>query len=745
MTRQIHSFSEISSPKWPGSSSCAILLLCVAVLSTSSCAGRSRAAALYPDVAEHAGAEIDEVRFLDPEPFVEVTLKLLTETKPSHCSLLGIPFCIPGTSIGKQTSNLSVEMVARDATRLTIFYRRSGFFGTRVAPIAEPADPADEEGDVRVDFQIQRGDSVMLDTLDIEGAEGLLDIPAITRTLPLKAGELFDLSDFDASADTVLQALLERGRAYAQVLRQYDADTIQDRASATLVAVPGPLVMVDSIAVIGASSLGRRGALRQMLFKEGDVLKRSLLAQSQRNLYALELIQFASVEIAPDSMIGSVTDTARATVVVRVSEGPVHVVEAEVGYGTVECMRARTRWVSRSFMGGARRLALNGSVSKVGIGAPLNFGLGRSACQAFEDDPFQDQLDYQLSADLTQPYFFDAQNQATLGTHVERQSEPQIFQRQSHGARFSVTRRLNTTARLTTRDAVTGALEATRGRTLSSTVVFCLAFQVCTPEDVVASTNARWRNAISGSYVMDRTNRLVDPTDGFLARASGTWATPLLGSELKFLRTLAEASAYRPIKEGWVVAGFLRLGNVWRKSLLGGTSNFLPPEERFYAGGAYSVRGFERNGLGPVVYFQEQRMEVEDGDTIITVGDTLAIPLGGTSVVVANAEVRFPSPIFSRLIRLAAFVDAGAVDTAATQSFTNLKFTPGIGVRLTTPVGPVRADIAYNPYGATSGALYTSDPRRPNELIRINRSHTPETSGGFFRRIRFHLAVGQPF
>ena len=123
----------------------------------------------------------------------------------------------------------------------------------------------------------------------------------------------------------------------------------------------------------------------------------------------------------------------------------------------------------------------------------------------------------------------------------------------------------------------------------------------------------------------------------------------------------------------------------------------------------------------------------------------LEIPLGGTSVIVANAEIRFPSPVFTRNVRLAAFVDAGAVDTSATLGFMNLKFTPGVGIRLSTPVGPVRADIAYNPYGATPGPLYKSDPDDPQVLIRQADLFTPDRSGGFFRRLRFHLAVGQPF
>ena len=72
-----------------------------------------------------------------------------------------------------------------------------------------------------------------------------------------------------------------------------------------------------------------------LTFREGDLLRATELVASQRNLYGLEIVQFAAVTIAPDSLQVDPSDRSRTTVLVQVVEGPVHVVEAAVGYGTV--------------------------------------------------------------------------------------------------------------------------------------------------------------------------------------------------------------------------------------------------------------------------------------------------------------------------------------------------------------------------------------------------------------------------
>ncbi|MGH7507555.1 MAG: POTRA domain-containing protein, partial [Longimicrobiales bacterium] len=387
----------------------------------------------FPELVEHEGKEIEEVRFEGAESFSLDTLRTLVETKASRCSLLGLPVCVPFTNFGQQEHHLDPGRVTGDARRLELFYRSEGYFGTVVTPRAEPYAE-----DVIVTFDIERGDPVILDSLAVSGTEGVLDPDSLLRAMSLQADGIFDLRRFGAAADTVLRALQARGHVYAVVLRNFTVDTLRDRATASLDAIPGPQVTVDSIVVTGAEHMGRAAAVRQLTVREGDLLRQSDLVESQRNLYALELVRFANVTLAADSMRRAPEDSSKATVLVSIAEAPVYQVDAAIGFGTVECFRAETTWEDRSFGSGARQLTLTGSLSKIGIAT----GLSNALCNEYEGDEFAGKLDYRAAADLVQPYFLSPRNNLNLNLFVERQSQPRIFQREAVGGQFGFSRRL---------------------------------------------------------------------------------------------------------------------------------------------------------------------------------------------------------------------------------------------------------------------------------------------------------------
>jgi outer membrane protein assembly factor BamA len=204
---------------------------------------------------EHAGARIEAVEFDGEAPFPRDTLLTLIGSLPSRCSFLGIPVCVPFTRLGRQEHRLSPEQVRVDVVSLARFYRAAGYFGTRVSPEVEAHG---EEVELR--FAIQRGDPIILDLLDVEGVDGILDPDSLEERLPLRPGAIFDLGRFAAAWEQVHRALADRGHAYAEVLRNFSVDTIDNSAVATLVAVPGPRVVVDSIVVLGAEHLGHQAA-----------------------------------------------------------------------------------------------------------------------------------------------------------------------------------------------------------------------------------------------------------------------------------------------------------------------------------------------------------------------------------------------------------------------------------------------------------------------------------------------------
>jgi len=99
---------------------------------------------------------------------------------------------------------------------------------------------------------------------------------------------------------------------------------------------------------------------------------------------------------------------------------------------------------------------------------------------------------------------------------------------------------------------------------------------------------------------------------------------------------------------------------------------FVPIEDRFFAGGSSSVRGWTRAMLGPK--------------------DDEGIPIGGKSLIELSAELRYPIVgILSGVV----FTDAGNVWLDEfTYDIDDFHYATGLGMRIATPIGPIRVDVA---------------------------------------------------
>jgi outer membrane protein insertion porin family len=209
---------------------------------------------------------------------------------------------------------------------------------------------------------------------------------------------------------------------------------------------------------------------------------------------------------------------------------------------------------------------------------------------------------------------------------------------------------------------------------------------------------------------------------------------------------VADAAWYRPLSRDVVLSWHVRGGAIFSPTVnvASERGSFIPPEQRFYAGGPNDVRGFNRNELGPVVYVVPQE-EVQSAASVnrpINPDSVTVAATGGNSLAVGNIELRVPSPIFSSRLRLAAFVDAGGVwQRGLANSPAVIRVTPGIGVRLNTPLGPARLDVAYNGYKLQEGPLFQFDEEGNLTPVPGQSSFILERRGN----LTYHFAVGQPF
>jgi outer membrane protein assembly factor BamA len=225
-----------------------------------------------------------------------------------------------------------------------------------------------------------------------------------------------------------------------------------------------------------------------------------------------------------------------------------------------------------------------------------------------------------------------------------------------------------------------------------------------------------------------------------------TVSSRLLGSASfqQFTRITGDASWYRPIGRAMVLSWRVRGGLIFSPTVDVATQrgNFIPPEQRFYAGGPNDVRGFERNELGPVVYIVTSG-HVDSTGGAIEPDEVVVAPTGGNTLAVANVELRVPSPVWSSRLRLAAYVDAGGAWQRGVAGADDavIRVTPGVGIRLNTPLGPARLDVAYNPYKLQAGPLFQVEEDGSLSPVPNRPTYELDREG----RVTYHFAVGQAF
>lgn len=626
----------------------------------------------------------------------------------------------------------------RDVLRLQVLYKRSGFPDVQVDTTVRRTAQ-----DAYITFRITEGEPVRVARIEWTGLDSL---PPLARKdllvdLPLREGDPFNRFLLQASIDTVTGRLRDRGYPSVDIFRSFTSDTKTRRASVRLDVVPGRRAVIGAVRVEGSTRVDSSLARKLLVTRPGRLFRASELTESQRNLYTSDLYAIASVSI-DSAKFQPGSDSV--PLVVRVNDARPYRVQAGLGYGTTDCFRGSSSLTARNFLGGGRVLALTGSVSKVGVGTPFNAGLQRNVCRALLEDSIGSRvLNYNVGVSLRRPAFLSPRNTITTSIYSERVSEFKVYLRDEQGVRVTVTR--ETPRR---RLPLSLSYNLASGRTNATPAVFCAFFSSCTPELVTLQQQRRRLALLSASVTIPRSNSPVDPTRGYVASFEATTSSRFLLSsrQQEFTRFIADGAWYRPLGKSTVLSWHLRGGVILAPSfrLTATDTTFVPLDQRFYAGGPNDVRGYQQNELGPVVYVLAQTTLDTFGGVLSSVPtDRFRVAAtGGNTLAVGNVEVRVPTPFFAGRLRFAVFVDAGTMwERGALGSRAAIRVTPGVGLRFTTPLGPARFDIAYNPYKLQPGPLFLTDTLGALTAV-------PGQEGFVLDRRRnftVHFSVGQPF
>jgi outer membrane protein assembly complex protein YaeT len=626
-----------------------------------------------------------------------------------------------------------------DTHRIRLLYQMSGFLEASVDTAVRRV-----AGDVYITFAINEGEPVQVRRLAITGLDSVSRRDEVTRDLPLRVGRPFNRYLLVATADTLQDRLRDRGYPTATVFagpRQVDPKARV--ADLELIVDPGLPAVVGSISITGTREVDSAFVRALLTTRRGRPYRQSDLYRSQLNLYQSGLFRYATVLI--DTLSFTIGDP-EVPLVVRVEEGGLHRARAGVGFGTNDCFRASAGWTARNVGGRGQAFDVFGQLSKIGVGqaAPFGWGAERSwVCGSLaEDSVGSRELNFALTTSFRRPAFLSPSNAVTVALFGERRSEFKVYQREDVGA--SVTFVRESPRRIPI--AVTYRLSY--GATQADAVSFCSVFNACQESDVARLRERRLLATLTATASHRRVNNLLEPTRGAVYSVEATHSSRLVGSSrlAEFTRVVAAGSWYTSLGREVVLAGQLRGGLVFSPRLELGQSagNFVPPEQRFYAGGSSDVRGYDRNELGPVVYVVPSEFVDPETDLPTDHGQVRVAPTGGNTLVVGNLELRLPSPVFADRLRWAVFTDAGGVweRGRSVASEAAIRFTPGFGVRVATPLGPARLDVAYNGYELPRGALYSVDPEI-RDLVLIRSDYRRPASG--LSRLNFQLSVGHAF
>jgi outer membrane protein insertion porin family/translocation and assembly module TamA len=753
----------------PGVTCRSLSLALAALVGGAAASGVARPArAAAQDLGCDAGdREVRRLRFVGNSAFDDEALtRVVVTTASSYLSRLRI--------VGARRC-LNPDEFPRDLLRLAAFYRKRGYPQVQVDTVVRQETPRA----VDVTFRISEGRPLRVDSVRVAGLDAVRPAARQLPPFPLRPGSVFDRAALEAARDTIRQRLRDRGYPTADALLSWSTDTTRLTADVEVQVVPGPFTRLGRIVVAFDTVAGERPRVPERVVRGtlgvrvGDPVSARDLVDAQRTLYQTDA--WRRVELRVDTAgspggRGAGADTL-ATLFVNLAQGDLHAARASAGWATLDCLRLQADYTDRYLLPRAQRLEVTGRVSRIGRGWPLDFARDQLCASQSRRDVYSDTVNYYLGATLRQPSLFRLRRVPSLTLFTSWASEFNAYQRVTPiGSLFSLASRPGT------RLPSTLSYQLEVGRTTANPAVFCAVFSACDePTRELLSRNRRV-GVIGYALARNRADNPLNPTRGNLQRVTLRHSSGATGSQetQRFNKAVAEASWYKTLgRDAAVLTAHVQGGMVWGQA---------PPQERLFAGGPTTVRGFRQNELGPVVYLvtRYDSVAAPDGRFLLRTTENAradrVVPAGGNALVVGNLELVVRSPVLPSLLSLAAFTDAGTVwnRSGALVADRRPRVTPGAGIRIRSLFGAIRVDLGYNPYATSAGAAYflgnlgEGDAREqvlycvtPGNTLpasggtpsvpgvqdagRCPSTFRPPRGGGFFNRLNPSIWIGQAF
>lgn len=526
---------------------------------------------------------------------------------------------------------LKEEILDVDMERIKSFYEKEGFIDTTASYEYESID------NVRfiVKINIHEGKRYYVDEITIAGNDVSSDQEIINVMKEIKTGSLFSRDKLTVDISNIRALYFDKGYIFANVRESTSLNPMTGKVAIRLDVEEGHLAYIHRIKIQGNDRTRDVVVRRELRLYPGDQFDGGKLRRSKERLRNLGYFEEISYDVEdtglPDQkdLIVQVKETKTGTFSFG---GGFSTVDQIVGFIEIEQKNFDfTNWPT--FTGGGQNLSMRAESGSTRSNTRLSF-----------TEPWI--FDYPISGGFD-AYITERERERDIGfAYDEKRAGGDI----RFGKQFTeyisggVTYRREEITIDDFADNVSADLLAERGENVISTLSF--------------------------TVTRDSRDSVFSPTKGLYLSGTSDTAGGVLGGDKDFYRLSGRTSYFIPFKLSSVLELRLRAGIVNTF----GDSSKVPIFERFFVGGARTIRGYDERQVGPL-------------------DPTTNDPIGGESMLVGNVEYTIP---LIDVVKVAAFLDAGNV-WAKIDDFAsgNFKSGTGLGLRVKTPIGPVSLDYGY--------------------------------------------------
>ena len=561
--------------------------------------------ALNLNINEGDASKIVHINIVGNAVFSDEELLDLFELKTRHW-----------LSFIRKDDRYSREKINGDLERLASYYMDQGYINFNVLSTQVSVSPAKDE--IYITINISEGDVYTVS--DVQLAGDLVDLePLLNLVVQMREGQTFSQQLVTTSAEFISQVLNSRGYFFAEAEGVPQINEDDKTVSVTFFVEPGDRTYVNRINFYGNTNSVDEVLRREMRQMEGAPASTVALEQSKVRLERLGY--FRDVEYETTEVPGT---TDQIDVDFSVEEQLSGSISGSIGYAQVQGLILSADLQQNNFLGTGTRVGVGVNTSRFSTSYNFSFfdpyytidGVSRGFSLSYVKSDFA-KLNLaaystnQINANINYGYLISETQQLSFSfgfSNTDIDVNPGVVQEIMGSPTLipGVNEYIVTPPRLEpyTNPDTNEVFPITEAVTAPISDLPASAFNTTT--GFVDRQGSKFNNFTVGiSWNESTLNRGVFPTAGSAQNLSLELSVP--GSDLQYYRIRYFAETYIPLfrSQNWVVHARANLGY---GAGYGGESE-LPFFMNFYAGGLGTIRGFERNTLGPRATYA-QRYEV---------------------------------------------------------------------------------------------------------------------------------------